>query len=39
MASKQVASFKPRGSLVAASRQKAEELVEDLVPRRVDTPR
>ena len=39
MASKQIGSFKPRGSIVAASKQKAQELVEDLAPRQVAPPR
>ena len=37
IASKKIARFKPRASLVATSRAKAQELVEDLTPRRVDT--
>jgi stearoyl-CoA desaturase (delta-9 desaturase) len=39
MTSKQIANFKPRGTLVAASKQRAHDLVDDLTPRRVDTQR
>ena len=36
LAAKQIDRFKPRGSLVAASKQKAQDLVEEITPRRAD---
>jgi stearoyl-CoA desaturase (Delta-9 desaturase) len=39
IASKQIASFKTRGSVISASKQKAQDIVGDLIPRRFDVQR
>ena len=39
IAAKKIGAFKPRAGLVSASKQKAQELVDDLAPGKVDAPR